>query len=84
MSMVPYQNSASAARSFAIFPLAYFDRWCVHASSGISIPAQKAATKRKRAENPEATSRASKKWKDHNPDKVKKAHADKVVKVSIR
>ena len=31
--------------------------------------AQKAAAKRKCAENPDANKKASRKWKEHNPDK---------------
>ena len=54
------------------------------ARSRVRTEAQKDAAKRKRGENPEATSRASKKWKDNNPDKVKKHEAVKVVKVSTR
>ena len=34
--------------------------------------AQKAAAKRKRAENPEASKKACQKWQDANPDKVEK------------
>ena len=38
---------------------------------GVRTQAQKDATKRKRAENPAATKKASKKWYDANPAKVR-------------
>ena len=40
-------------------------------SARVRTEAQKAATKRKRAENPAATKKASKKWYDANPAKVR-------------
>ena len=40
----------------------------------VHTEAQKAASKRKRAENLAASKKASQKWRDANPDKVKKGH----------
>ena len=65
-------------------------------SARVYTEAQKAAAKRKRAENPAATKKASKKWYDANPakvrayveqpnpDKVKKRRVAFRTKVSIR
>ena len=55
-------------------------------SARVRTVAQKAATKRKRAENPAATKKASQKWRDENPDKVKKGvdTSNRYRRVSLR
>ena len=46
--------------------------------------AQNAAEKRKRAENSDATKKASQKWRDENPDKVVKGMETSHRVVSLR
>ena len=46
--------------------------------------AQKAAAKRKRAENPAASNKASQKWRDANPDQVMKGQDTSSRTVSLR
>ena len=50
----------------------------------VHTEAQKAASKLKRAENPAASKKASQKWRDANPDKVKKGHDTSHRTVSLR
>ena len=55
-------------------------------SGRVRTEAQKAAcaAKRKRAENADATKKASQKWRVHNPDKAKKGHDTSNRTVSLR